>query len=94
MKNRGEYNGIAMQTEAIEVVSEITEIEVIAIGNSIRDLDRLQRKHGRGRWRKMKGLANVRLPDDTACFAEIHWYEAHGIGKRDVKIKRILGKKP
>jgi hypothetical protein len=81
-----------MQAEEIEVISEITEIEIIAIGNSIRDLDRLQRKHGRGRWRKLKGLANVRLPDDTTCFAEIHWYEAHGIGKRDIKIKRILGK--
>jgi hypothetical protein len=94
MKNRGEYNGIAMQTNGIEVVSEITEVEVIAIGNSICDLDRLQRKHGKGRWRKLKGLANVRLPDETVCFAEIHWYEAHGIGKRDIKIKRILGKKP
>jgi hypothetical protein len=94
MKNRGEYNGIAMQTNEIEVVGEITEIEVIAIGNSIRDLDRLQRKHGRGRWRKLKGLANVRLPDETVCFAEIHWYEAHGIGKCDIKIKRILGIKP
>ena len=81
-----------MQTKEIEVVSEITEIEVIAIGNSIRDLDRLQRKHGRGRWRKLKGLANVRLPDDIICFAEIHWYEANGIGKRDIKVKRFPGK--
>jgi hypothetical protein len=81
-----------MPSEEIEVISEITEIEIIAIGNSIRDLDRLQKKHGRGRWRKLKGLANVRLPDDTICFDEIHWYEAHGIGKHDIKIKRILGK--
>jgi hypothetical protein len=81
-----------MQTEEIEVISEITEIEIIAIGNSIHDLDRLQRKHGRGRWRKLKGFANVRLPDNTTCYAEIHWYEAHGIGKRDIKVKRILGK--
>jgi len=81
-----------MQTDEVEVVSEITEVKIIAIGNSIRDLDRLQKKHGRGRWRKLKGLASVRLPDDTICFAEIHWYEAHGIGKRDIKIKRILGK--
>ena len=79
-----------MQTDEIEVVSEITEVEIIAIGNSIRDLDRLQKKHGRGRWRKLKGLASVRLPDDTVYFAEIHWYEAHGIGKRDIKVKRIL----
>lgn len=81
-----------MRTDEIEVISEITDIEIIAIGNSIRNLDRLQKKHGRGRWRKLKGLANVRLPDDTICFAEIHWYEAHGIGKRDIKVKRILGK--
>ena len=81
-----------MKTEEIEVISEITDIEIIAIGNSIRDLDRLQRKHGRGRWRKLKGFASVRLPDDTTCFAEIHWYEAHGIGKRDIKVKRTLGK--
>jgi len=80
------------RTDEIEIVSEITAIEIIAIGNSIRDLDRLQKKHGKGRWRKMKGLANVRLPDATTCFAEIHWYEAHGIGKRDIKIKHILGK--
>lgn len=81
-----------MQTDEIEVVSEITEIETIAVGNSIRDLGRLQKKHGRGRWRKLKGLAHVRLPDDTTYLAEIHWYEANGIGKRDMKVKRIIGK--
>jgi len=74
------------------VISEITDIETIAVGNSIRELDRLQKKYGRGRWRKLKGSANVRLPDDTTCFAEIHGYEAHGIGKRDIKVKQILGK--
>jgi len=88
----GEYNSITMWTEEIEVIGEITEIEIIAIGNSIRDLDRLQKKHGAGRWRKLKGIASVRLSDNTICFAEIHWYEAHGIGKRDIKVKRILGK--
>jgi len=81
-----------MRTEEIEVISEITDVEIIAIGNSIRDLDRLQKKHGKGRWRKLKGMANVRLPDDTTGLAEIHWYEANGIGKRDIKVKRILGK--
>ena len=75
-----------MQTDEIEVIGEITDIETIAVGNTIRDLDRLQKKHGRGRWRKLKGLAHVRLPDNTTCLAEIHWYEAHGIGKR------IIGK--
>ena len=81
-----------MRNEQIEVIGDITEIETIAVGNSIRDLERLQKKHGRGRWRKLKGVATVRLPDNTTCFAEIHWYEAHGIGKRDIKVKRILGR--
>jgi hypothetical protein len=81
-----------MWPEEVEVIGEITDVEIIAVGHSIRDLDRLQRKYGKGRWRKLKGLATVRLPDDTTCFAEIHWYESHGVGKRDIKIKRILGK--
>ncbi|GER78195.1 MAG: hypothetical protein DYG87_12445 [Anaerolineae bacterium CFX3] len=80
-----------MQPE-VEIIGEITNIETIAVGHSIRELDRLQRKFGKGRWRKLKGVAFVRLPDDTTQFAEIHWYEASGIGKRDFKIKRILGK--
>ena len=81
-----------MWNEQIEVIGDITEIDTIAVGNSIRDLERLQKKHGRGRWRKLKGVATVRLPDNTTCFAEVHWYEAHGIGKRDIKVKRILGR--
>ncbi len=81
-----------MWPEEVEIISEVTDVEIIAVGHSIRDLDRLQRKYGKGRWRKLKGLATVRLPDDTTCFAEIHWYESHGVGKRDIKIKRILGK--
>ncbi len=81
-----------MWNEEIEVIGEITEIEIIAVGNSIRDLERLQKKHGKGRWRKLKGFATVRLPDNTTCLAEVHWYEAHGIGKRDIKVKQIIGK--
>ena len=80
-----------MQPE-IEVISEITDIETITIGHSIRELDRLQRMYGRGRWRKLKGVATVRLPDDTIHTAEIHWYEAHGVGRYDFKVKRVLGK--
>ncbi|MDQ3007733.1 MAG: hypothetical protein M3R47_20430 [Chloroflexota bacterium] len=76
----------------IEVISEITNIEAIAIGRSIRDLERLKKMYGDGRWRKLKGIATVRLPDDTIYTAEIHWYEAHGIGRKDFKIKQILGK--
>lgn len=76
----------------IEVIGEITEIEVISIGRAIRDLERLQKHYGDGRWRKLKGFASVRLPDGSICFAEIHWYEAHGIGKKEFKLKRLLGK--
>lgn len=70
-----------------EIVGEIKDVEVIAVGNSIRDLARLQRKYGAGRWRKLKGVATVLLRDDTIHSAEIHWYEAHGIGRKEFKIK-------
>ena len=73
-----------------EVVGAISNIEVIAIGQSIRGLSRLERVYGLSRWRKLKGLATVRLDDDTLCRAEVHWYEAHGIGKREMKIKQIF----
>ncbi len=74
----------------IEIVSEITDIETVAVGNSIREIARLRKMCGRGRWRKLKGRATVCLPDSMLCEAEVHWYEAHGIGKKDIKIKRIL----
>ena len=74
----------------VEILSEITGIETIAIASSIREVARLRRTYGPGRWRKIKGQATVRLPDDTICLAEVHWYEAHGIGKKEIKVKRIL----
>ena len=70
-----------------KLVSEITEIEIIAVNKSIRDLARLNRIHGKGRWRKLKGVANVELPSGRIRLAEVHWYEAHGIGKKEMKIK-------
>ncbi len=70
-----------------EVVSEITNIETIAAGNSILVLPILNRKYGKGRWRKKKGVATVKIKDGSFHVAEIHWYEAHGIGKKDLKIK-------
>ena len=70
-----------------EIVSEITGIETIALGTGIRDRARLRKQYGRGRWRKLKGVASVRLPSGRIRLAEIHWYEAHGIGKRDFKLK-------
>ena len=77
-------------TENFEIVGQITEIETIAIGSSIRELPQLRARFGRGRWRKRKGIANVRLSDNTIRLAEVHWYEAHGIGKVRMKIKRYL----
>jgi hypothetical protein len=73
-----------------EIVSRILHVEVIASGRGVRDLLELRRMHGEGRWRKLKGIASVRLPGGWIRLAEIHWYEAHGIGKRDFKIKRYL----
>ncbi len=73
-----------------EIVSTITEIEVIAKGRGIRDLARLRKKYGAGRWRKLKGLASVRLENGPIRLAEIHWYETHGLGKKRLKIKRFL----
>lgn len=73
-----------------EIVSAVTNIETIAIGNGIRDLAKLRKRFGNGRWRKMKGIAKVKLLDGTIHTAEIHWYEAHGIGERDFKIKPPL----
>ena len=73
-----------------EVVGEMRDVETIALARSIRMLRYLRRAYGRGRWRKMKGVAAVRLPNGALRRAELHWYEAHGIGKRDVKIKRYL----
>jgi hypothetical protein len=73
-----------------EIIGTITNIETIAVGHSIRELDRLREQFGAGRWRKLKGVATVQLDDGSICDAEVHWYEAHGIGKRKMKIKRFL----
>jgi hypothetical protein len=73
-----------------EIISKITERETIAVGGSIRELPRLHKIYGHGRWRKVKGMATVKLSDNTVHNAEIHWYEAHGIGKKQFKIKRLL----
>jgi hypothetical protein len=70
-----------------EIIGKITAIETIATGRSIRDLARLRKRFGRGRWRKMKGFATVRLEDGTIHTAELHWYEAHGIGRKEFKVK-------
>ena len=74
-----------------EIIGEIREIEVIAVSGKIREIMRLRKLYGFGRWRKLKGIARIRLQNGEICTAELHWYEAHGIGKKNFKIKRFLG---
>jgi hypothetical protein len=69
---------------------EITDVEVIAAGRAVRVRGKLRKAYGRGRWRKLKGRASVALPDGSVALAELHWYEAHGIGRKDMKVKRLL----
>ena len=73
-----------------EVIGEIGEVETIAIGGNIRDIMSIQKKYGVGRWRKHKGIAKIRLKNGKICKAELHWYEAHGIGRKKIKIKKLL----
>ena len=73
-----------------DVVGQITGIEVVASGSAIRVLRALRKAYGRGRWRKLKGVATILLPNGALRKVELHWYEAHGIGRRDLKIKRYL----
>jgi hypothetical protein len=73
-----------------EIIGEITKVETIAVSTSIRILPVLCRRFGRARWRKRKGFATVRLADETIRLAEIHWFEAHGIGRRLMRIKQFL----
>ena len=73
-----------------EIIGEITQTEIIAVGSKIRILPLLRKRYGKGRWRKLKGTASVRLLDGTIRLAEVHWFEAHGIGKKKMRIKRFL----
>ncbi len=73
-----------------EIVGRLENVQTIAIGGAIRDIMRLQRQFGPGRWRKLKGTGQIRLADGRVLRAELHWYEAHGIGRKKMKIKRLL----
>ncbi len=73
-----------------EIIGGIEEIETMARGVSVRERARVVAQFGRGRWRKVKGQAMVRLSTGAMCRVELHWYEAHGIGRRKFKIKRFL----
>jgi hypothetical protein len=73
-----------------EILGEISDVETFARGTGIREVVRLRRAYGRARWRKCKGLARIRLPDGSVHVAELHWYEAAGIGRREFKIKPLV----
>ena len=73
-----------------EIIGDITDMEPIAVGSTIREVVRLRKQYGRGRWRKLKGMALIRLANGRIRRAELHWYEAHGIGKREIKRKRYM----
>ena len=73
-----------------EILGDISNIETFATGARIREIGRLRRAYGRGRWRKRKGIARILLPDRSVHIAEVHWYEAAGIGRKEFKIKRLL----
>ena len=73
-----------------EILGDIKKVETIAVGGNIRDIMRLRKQYGPGRWRKLKGIAQICLQSGKICNAEIHWYESHGIGRKKIKIKRLL----
>jgi hypothetical protein len=73
-----------------EILGEILQVETFAAGSAMREIGRLRRLYGRGRWRKRKGIADIRLADGSVLLAEPHWYEATGIGRKEFKLKRFL----
>jgi hypothetical protein len=75
---------------SFEIIGEISEIETIAVGRKIREFVRLKKLYGPGRWRKLKGIAIIRFANGQTRRAELHWYEAHGIGRKEYKRKRYL----
>jgi len=75
---------------SFEIIGRFSDIKTIAVGSGIRILSLLRDQYGRGNWKKRKGIANVRLSDSTIRLAEVHWFEAHGIGKKKKRIKRFL----
>jgi hypothetical protein len=74
----------------LEILGAVLNVTTIAVGRRIRELKRLEKAYGRGKWRQKKGIARIRLADGGIYTAEVHWYEAHGIGRKEAKIKRLL----
>jgi hypothetical protein len=79
-----------MAIPRFEILGDLIGVEVIAVGRAIRELARLRKRYGPGRWRKMKGFATIRLANGKVRRAELHWYEAHGIGRKEFKRKRYV----
>ncbi|HEY5021551.1 MAG TPA: hypothetical protein VII30_03575 [Gemmatimonadaceae bacterium] len=75
---------------SFEIIGPLVNVETIAVGKEIREVARLQKAYGKGRWRKRKGVGRIKLQNGSVHTAEIHWYEAHGIGAKEHKIKHIL----
>jgi hypothetical protein len=73
-----------------EIIGSISDVETFAVGNAIREISRLRKMYGPGRWRKRKGIATIRLSDGSIHRAEVHWYEATGIGRKEMKLKYLL----
>jgi hypothetical protein len=73
-----------------ELIGKLTDIEIIAVNLSIRERRKLKTQFGGKRWRKLKGVGQVRFPNGEIHKAELHWYEAHGVGRRKMKVKRVL----
>lgn len=87
---RGDGRALESGSVFFELCGPITGVETFAIGSGIRELPRLRKIYGDGRWRKRKGIAEVRLANGSIRKAELHWYEASGIGKKELKIKRFV----
>jgi hypothetical protein len=83
---------VALPFVKFEILGDIHDLQAIAVGHGIRDLHVLTKLFGRGNWRKMKGFAVVRFANGTIAEAEVHWYEAHGVGRRWLKVKRVIRK--
>jgi hypothetical protein len=79
-----------MPSDNFQIIGSLEYVEIIAVKHSIRDLKFLERVYGKARWCKLKGIAKVQLENGSIHLAEVHWYEAHGVGKRQMKIKRYL----
>ncbi len=73
-----------------KIIGKIQEIELIATGYGIKNLNRLNKIYGKANWRKLKGICQVELEDGAVLDAEVHWYEGHGVGKKEIKIKKYL----